>query len=142
MNLLYSMREEIDKPSDSPLEQWLKTHGKGTVEQFRKLESSGDFQRKLIFASAQQDQGDFEAYIDRQNEFQASDKFSQINTLSQLQQFLSYPFLRERLQRKELQVQALWTDISKGEVYLFSFEEKAFVKIDESSYETLSHQCH
>lgn len=136
------MRNEIDKPSDnSPLEQWLKKHARGTVEQYRKLESSGDFKRKLTFASAQQDQGDFEAFIDPNDEFQASDKFSQINTLEQLKQFLSYPFLRERLHRKELQVQALWTDLSKGEVYIFSFEAKTFVKIDESSYETLSQQC-
>jgi carbonic anhydrase len=126
MNLLYSIRNDISTPSKSPLEQWLKTHAKGTVDQFKKLESSGDFKRKLIFASAQNSEDDFEAYIDP-NE--------------QLRNFLTYPFLKERLNRKELQVHALWTDISKGDVYMFSFKEKCFIKIDESSYEALSLEC-
>ncbi|CAF4158178.1 unnamed protein product [Rotaria sp. Silwood2] len=116
MNLLYRIRNEISTPSNSPLEQWLKVHARGTVEQFKKLESSGDYKRKLIFASAQHHEDDFEAYIDPKDEFKHSDKLSQVNTLEQLKHFLSYPFLRERLNRKELQVHALWTDIYNGEL--------------------------
>jgi carbonic anhydrase len=58
-----------------------------------------------------------------------------------LKNFLSYPFLKERLNRNELGVHALWTDISKGEVYMFSFKEKTFVQIDETSYKTLTREC-
>ncbi|CAM4768266.1 unnamed protein product [Rotaria magnacalcarata] len=115
MNLLYRIRNEIAIPSSNPLEKWLKVHARGTVEQFKKLESSGDYTKKLIFSSAQHHEDDFEAYIDPNNEFKHSDKLSQVNTLEQLQHFLSYPFLRERLNRKQLQVHALWTDIYKGE---------------------------
>lgn len=79
MNLLYSIRNDISTPSKSPLEQWLKTHAKGTVDQFKKLESSGDFKRKLIFASAQNSEDDFEAYIDPNDEFIVSDKLSQVS---------------------------------------------------------------
>jgi hypothetical protein len=78
MNLLYEIRNEISTPSKSPLEQWLKTHAKGTVEQFKKLESSGDYKRKLIFSSAQTNENYFEAFIDPNNEFKHSDKLSQV----------------------------------------------------------------
>jgi carbonic anhydrase len=61
--------------------------------------------------------------------------------LEQLKNFLSYPFLNERLDRDELGVHALWTDISKGEVYMFSFREKTFIKIDETSHQTLDLEC-
>nr|ADD91464.1 hypothetical protein [Adineta vaga] len=141
MNLLYRIRNEISIPSKNPLEQWLKTHAKGTVEQFQKLELSGDYRQKLVFASAQHHEDDFEAYIDPNNEFKSSDKLSQVNTLEQLRHFLSYPFLKDRLNRKELQVHALWTDIYKGEVYMFSFKEKCFIKIDENTYKKLSFEC-
>jgi len=141
MNLLYNLRHEITKPSTSPLEKWLKTHAQATVEQFQKLESSGDYKKKLVFVSAHDHNSDFEAYIDPTDEFKPADKLSQVNTLEQFKHFLSYPFLQERLKRKELQVHALWTDIYKGEVYMFSFEEKCFIKIDEQSYEKLAHEC-
>ncbi|CAF1225555.1 unnamed protein product [Adineta ricciae] len=141
MNLLYSIRNELKSPSKGPLEDWLRFHGRGTLEQFKKLESSSGFDRKLVFAGAQHSEDDFEAYIDPRNEFKPSDKFSQINTLEQLKNFLTYPFLKERLNRNELEVHALWTDIYKGEVYMFSFQEKTFVKIDESTYKTLALQC-
>ncbi|CAF3387057.1 unnamed protein product [Rotaria sp. Silwood2] len=78
MNLLYRIRNEISIPSKSPLEQWLKTHAVRTVEQFKKLESSGDYKRKLIFTSAQHYEDDFEAFIDSNNEFKHSDKLSQV----------------------------------------------------------------
>ena len=78
MNLLYNIRNEITKPSTSPLEQWLKTHAQGTVEQFKKLESSGDYKRKLIFSSAQHHEDDFEAFIDPDNKCKHSDKLSQV----------------------------------------------------------------
>ena len=82
MNLLYSLRNDMSSPSTSPLANWLKTHGAGTVEQFKKLEASGDYTRKLKFAGAQHVEDDFEAYIDPKNEFKPSDKFSQVRLSS------------------------------------------------------------
>ena len=88
MNLLHSLRDDVTSPSPtSPLEQWLKTHGKETVEQYRKLEAT-DFKGKLIFRGAQSSEDDFEAFIDPKNELIPSDKFSQVNI-----SFLFFSFL-------------------------------------------------
>jgi hypothetical protein len=78
MNLLYSIRDDLKSPSKGPLEDWLREHGRGTIEQFKKLESSTNFNRKLVFGGAQHYGDDFEAYIDPQNHFKPSDKFSQV----------------------------------------------------------------
>lgn len=77
MNLLHSIRNQLNNPSKGPLEDWLRTHGRETVEQFKKLESS-NFKGKLIFSGAQHPEQDFEAYIDPDNQFQPADKFSQV----------------------------------------------------------------
>jgi hypothetical protein len=78
MNLLYSIRNDLKSPSKGPLEDWLRLHAGGTVEQFKKLESSVGFDRKLIFGGAQHYGDDFEAFIDPFNQFKPSDKFSQV----------------------------------------------------------------
>jgi len=78
MNLLYSIRDDLKSPSKGPLEDWLRLHAGGTVEQFKKLESSVGFDRKLIFGGAQHSGDDFEAFIDPFNQFKPSDKFSQV----------------------------------------------------------------
>jgi carbonic anhydrase len=82
MNLLYSIRNDLKSPSKGPLEDWLRFHGRGTIEQFNKLESSTGFDRKLIFAGAQHHEDDFEAFIDPFNQFKPSDKFSQVKKFS------------------------------------------------------------
>lgn len=78
MNLLYSIRNDLKSPSKGPLEDWLRVHGQGTVEQFRKLEDSIGISKKLKFAGAQHYEDDFEAFIDPYNQFQPSDRFSQV----------------------------------------------------------------
>ncbi len=77
MNLLYSLRNDMSTKAQGPLERWLKLHGQETVEQYKKLESIGDFTRKLKFRGAQQEV-EFEAFIDPQNAFSLADKFSQV----------------------------------------------------------------
>ena len=77
MNLLHSIRGQLENPSKGPLEDWLRTHGRGTVEQFKKLEAN-NFKGKLVFSGAQHPEQDFEAYIDPDNQFQPADKFSQV----------------------------------------------------------------
>lgn len=79
MNLLHSIRDQLKEPSKGPLEDWLRTHGRGTVEQFKKLEAN-NFKGKLIFGSGHNLGRDFEAYIDPENEFQPADKFSQVTS--------------------------------------------------------------
>jgi hypothetical protein len=36
---------------------------------------------------------------------------------------------------------ALWLDVTTSDVYMFSYNEKQFVKIDEKSYEKLYKEC-
>lgn len=77
------------------------------------------------------------AYIDPENEFAIEDKLSQINTLQQLSNVASYGFLKERLEKHDLHIHALWFDIYTGNIYFFSRSAKRFVIIDESSIENL-----
>lgn len=76
----------------------------------------------------------FVAYIDPENKFNIEDKLSQINTLQQLQNIASYGFLKNRLERHQLHIHALWFDIYTGEIYYFSRAAKTFVVINEDSF--------
>jgi hypothetical protein len=48
-----------------------------------------------------------------------------------------YGFLQDRLAKKLLKCHAIWLDIFTSEVYMFSYIEKRFIKLDENSYEQL-----
>lgn len=87
--------------------------------------------------SSETPQRRFVAYIDPENEFAIEDKLSQINTLQQLSNIASYGFLKERLEKHDLHIHALWFDIYTGNIYFFSRAAKRFVIIDESSIDNL-----
>jgi carbonic anhydrase len=90
-----------------------------------------------LFISPVTDNLKFEAFIDPDNKFGPNDKFSQVNALTQLENLKYYKFLREPLDEKKINVHALWLDIYCGDVYAFSFMDKCFMKLDESTYEHL-----
>ncbi len=52
-----------------------------------------------------------------------------------------YAFLKDRFNKNVVKGYALWMDVFTSEVFMFSFIEKRFVKIDESSYEKLYKEC-
>lgn len=79
----------------------------------------------------------FVAYIDPEDQFAIEDKLSQINTLQQLQNVASYGFLKQRLERHELHIHALWFDIYTGEIYFFSRQAKRFIQISENNIDLL-----
>lgn len=83
----------------------------------------------------------FEAHIDPDNKFDVREKFSQINTLEQLKNVNDYQFLNDRLKKNDLKSYALWLDVITNDVYFFSYNQKQFVKVDESSYEKLYKEC-
>lgn len=56
---------------------------------------------------------------------------SQVNVLQQMEHIISYPFIRERLERKELRVHGWWFDIAKADVYCYEKELNQFILIDE-----------
>jgi hypothetical protein len=64
-----------------------------------------------------------------------------INTLEQLKNVNNYDFLRDKMDKNFLRGYALWVDVQNSEVYMFSYKEKRFVKIDEGSYEKLYKEC-
>ncbi|RNA18250.1 hypothetical protein BpHYR1_020846, partial [Brachionus plicatilis] len=54
-----------------------------------------------------------------------------INTLKQL----------KNIAKKLLRGYALWTDTTTNDVYMFSYKEKRFIKVDESTYNDLYNEC-
>ncbi|KAJ8920730.1 hypothetical protein NQ315_004869 [Exocentrus adspersus] len=136
INLLYKLQDvnfaSQDNRRISPLRAWLCTHAFTSLEKFQQLELT-DHNKPLLF-QAETPLRKFVAYIDPENKFDLEDKLSQINTLQQLQNIASYGFLRNRLQKHELHLHALWFDIYTGEIYYFSRAAKRFVLINEETF--------
>ena len=63
--------------------------------------------------------------------------FEQINALEQLKNINNYTFLKDRFKKNFIKGYALWIDVRESEVYMFSYKEKRFIKIDETTYEKL-----
>lgn len=58
-------------------------------------------------------------------------QISQVNVLQQMEHIMSYPFVRDRLEKKQLRVHGWWFDIAHADVYCYEQELKQFVLIDE-----------
>lgn len=58
-------------------------------------------------------------------------QISQVNVLQQIQHISSYPFIRDRLEKKQLRVHGWWFDIARAEVYCYEQDLHQFVLIDE-----------
>ncbi len=59
-------------------------------------------------------------------------QISQINVLQQMQHVASYPFIQERLEKKQLQIHGWWFDIAQADVYCYEESIHQFVLIDEN----------
>lgn len=59
-------------------------------------------------------------------------QISQVNVLQQMQHIKSYPFVRERLEKKRLRVHGWWFDIAQADVYCYEQHLNQFVLIDEN----------
>lgn len=62
---------------------------------------------------------------------------SQVNVLQQMQHIMSYPFIRERLEKKQLRMHGWWFDIAQAEVYCYEQDLNQFVLIDEKESELI-----
>jgi carbonic anhydrase len=58
-------------------------------------------------------------------------QISQVNVLQQIEHISSYPFIRERLAKKELRIHGWWFDIARADVYCYEPEFQQFILIDE-----------
>lgn len=148
MNLVYENRYELDNKSktaaisnitkptgkESVLKNWLMSNSSATIKKFSELEKS-NYKMPLTFSITESQH--FQAFIDPDNDFDLNDKFSQVNTLTQLENLKHYKFIKLLLDSNKITAYALWFDIYCGDVYCFSFVEKRFVKLDEESYERL-----
>jgi carbonic anhydrase len=119
----------------SPLRSWLCTNAQSSLDKFKYLEEVG-FDKPLTFSS-ETPMRKFVAYIDPDNKFAIEDKLSQINTLQQMQNIASYGFLKDRLERHDLHIHALWFDIYTGDIFYFSRGAKRFLPIDETNEDEL-----
>ncbi|CUI16748.1 putative carbonic anhydrase [Candidatus Protochlamydia naegleriophila] len=62
---------------------------------------------------------------------------SQVNVLQQMEHLKTYPFVRERLEKKELRIHGWWFDIAQADVYCYEQELNQFILIDEKEAELI-----
>lgn len=139
VNLLYNLHTDpVTRHSDishGPLSSWITCHGNSSLAEFEKLERA-QFRRPLLLHAENPDKK-FPAYIDVDSKFSYNDKLSMVNTLVQMQNVTSYPFMHSCLRDGRTHIHALWFDIYTGEVHCFSRKEKTFILVDENSVEPL-----
>jgi len=58
-------------------------------------------------------------------------QISQVNVLQQIEHVKSYPFIRERIEKKQLRVHGWWFDIGRADVYCYEPTLNQFTLIDE-----------
>lgn len=58
-------------------------------------------------------------------------QISQVNVLQQMEHIASYPFIQERLEKKQLRIHGWWFDIAQADVYCYEPEQNQFILIDE-----------
>lgn len=138
MNLLHSMREEaptinLKDLTHSPIRAWLLKHAQTSLQKFEELEKL-DFSKPLM-VKAESDS--FPAFIDVENAFSPTDKLSQVNTLMQMENIASYPFMSDCLRDGKTHIHAMWFDIFTGEIYYFSRKQKHFLPILDANADQL-----
>ena len=62
---------------------------------------------------------------------------SQVNAIQQMENVAAYPFLKDRLDKRDLHLHAFWFDVHSGNVFLLSRQRQRFVEVNERSYFTL-----
>src|ERR1700733_11538657 len=58
-------------------------------------------------------------------------QISQVNVLQQMEHIKSYPFIKDRLEKKQLRIHGWWFDIAQADVYCYEQNINQFVLIDE-----------
>lgn len=65
------------------------------------------------------------------NSLSEHNKISQANVLQQIEHLLTYPFVQERIENKQLRLHGWWFDIAKASVYCYEPELMEYILIDE-----------
>lgn len=135
MNTLYGLRDAVQIQEGLQLQTWLKRHGTRTVAKYNELLDVGGI--GPVMFQGEVPSTTFAAYIDAENKFDPADKLSQVNTLTQLQNIASYPFLRDKLESNKVHLHALWFDVNDGDFYMFSRSQERFLHVAEEHCERL-----
>ncbi|KAI0233246.1 Beta carbonic anhydrase 1 [Lamellibrachia satsuma] len=132
MTALFEIRDKAEEVGGPPLASWIKKHGLASVKKYRQLEAAGGV--GPITFEAENTSKRFTAFIDRDNQFAPVDKFSQVNTLQQLENIVSHGFMKEHLGSDKVRLNAMWFDIYTGDVYMFSRERQSFIQVTKATY--------
>eukprot|EP00088_Acartia_fossae_P001374 TRINITY_DN10533_c0_g1_i2.p1 TRINITY_DN10533_c0_g1~~TRINITY_DN10533_c0_g1_i2.p1 ORF type:complete len:309 (+),score=56.90 TRINITY_DN10533_c0_g1_i2:96-1022(+) len=139
INLLYSLYSDPDTRSSDvakgPLSSWITRHGASTMHEFEKIERA--LFRRPILLHAEDPNNKFPAFIDVDEKYNINDKISMANTLIQMQNVTSYPFMHKCLRDGQTHIHALWFDVYTGEVHCFSRKEKTFIPVNDNTVEEL-----
>merc|ERR1711974_433529 len=84
-------QQQQTTPSFSPLRHWVTVHGRRTMQEFAKLEAA-QFRRPLLLNKLNKN-AKFPAFVDVDEKFSVTDKLSMVNTLLQMENVTSYPFM-------------------------------------------------
>ncbi len=55
----------------------------------------------------------------------------------QLENLKHYKFIKELLDTKRMEPYAMWLDIYCGDIHVFNFKEKRYIRLNESNYDKL-----
>jgi len=134
VNLLYDIHTDpsyqSSAPSFSPLRNWVTMHGNRTMEEFIKLEQA-QFRKPLLLNKLNK-KAKFPAYVDVDEKFSVTDKLSMANTLMQMENVTSYPFMRGH-RNGRIHIHAFWFDIYTGEIHCFSRKAQTFMITNEDT---------
>jgi len=136
VNLLYDIHTDPNYVSAhfSPLKNWVTVHGRRTMHEFAKLETA-QFRRPLMLNKLNKNDK-FPAFVDVDEKFSVTDKLSMVNTLLQMENVTSYPFMRNN-KNGRIHIHCFWFDVYTGEIWCFSRKDKTFVMISEESVQYL-----
>ncbi|VDK45493.1 unnamed protein product [Cylicostephanus goldi] len=152
INTLYRLHKcPSDFDPNSPMDHWLRRHGYTSLQKLEKRlsdKSAGPLKFisdnpafrwvwSKLFGLFKMSDCSFEAIIDEEDKWNAEDKLSQINVLQQLENCATHGFLKEFLDKKEVDLHAMWFDIFAGEMYLFSKPRRKFIVVNEETVDEL-----
>ncbi|KAK6019418.1 carbonate dehydratase [Ostertagia ostertagi] len=138
INTLYNLHK-CPKTFDpqSPMDHWLRRHGFASLQKLE--ERLADSDKPMEFVA---DVPGFNLGEPTQLEISTSQDtlvyiVRHINTLQQLENIASHGFITEFLEKKTVDLHAMWFDIFAGEMYMFSKPRKQFILIDEGTVDQL-----
>jgi len=107
------------------------------MQEFAKLEAA-QFRRPLLLNKLNKN-AKFPAFVDVDEKFSVTDKLSMVNTLLQMENVTSYPFMRNN-KNGRIHIHCFWFDIYTGEIWCFSRRDKTFVMINEETVMDLQNE--